>query len=67
MFFDSMLDNRIQPNFEEVNSNSFNIMVNKCLELRKFEEVIPTFQKVGTKPNSKPFQMDVAGYNNLIA
>lgn len=41
-------------------------MANECF-LRNFEEVIPTFRKVGTKPNLKPFQMDVAVYNNLIA
>ena len=61
--FESTLDNHTPPTFQVVNSETFNIMVNECFKPGKFEEVIPTFKKVGTKSNSKAFQMDVAGYN----
>ncbi|KAM0978377.1 hypothetical protein FF1_014361 [Malus domestica] len=52
---------------EAVNSETFNIMVNECFKLGKCDEALATFKKVGTKVNSKPFSMDVAGYNNIIA
>ncbi|KAL2342283.1 hypothetical protein Fmac_010223 [Flemingia macrophylla] len=65
--FDQMLDNHTPPNFQAVNSDTFNIMVNECFKLGNFEEALATFKKVGAKPNSKPFAMDVAGYNNVIA
>ncbi|KAL5131743.1 Pentatricopeptide repeat-containing protein [Glycine soja] len=65
--FDNMLDNHTPPNFQAVNSDSFNIMVNHCFKLGNFELALSTFKKVGSKPNSKPFAMDVAGYNNIIA
>ena len=62
-----MLDNHTPPNFEAVNSDTFNIMVNECFNLSKFDEALATFRKAGTKPNSKPFAMDVAGYTNIIS
>ncbi|MED6138948.1 hypothetical protein PIB30_079272 [Stylosanthes scabra] len=65
--FDQMLDNHTPPNFQAVNSDTFNIMVNECFKLGKFGEALATFKKVGTRANSKPFAMDVAGYNNIIA
>ncbi|RDY14102.1 Pentatricopeptide repeat-containing protein, partial [Mucuna pruriens] len=65
--FHHMLDNHTPPNFQAVNSDTFNLMVNECFKLRNFEDALATFKKVGTKPNSKPFAMDVAGYNNIIA
>ncbi|XP_061376002.1 pentatricopeptide repeat-containing protein At1g10270 [Gastrolobium bilobum] len=65
--FDQMLDNHTPPNFQAVNSDTFNIMVNECFKLGKFAEALATFKKAGTKPNSKPFAMDVAGYNNIIS
>ena len=66
--FDSTLDNHTPPTFQAVNSETFNIMFNEYFKPGKFEEVIPTLKKVGTKSNSKAFQMDVAaGYNNIIA
>ncbi|KAI4298918.1 hypothetical protein L6164_032427 [Bauhinia variegata] len=65
--FEQMLDNHTPPNFQAVNSDTFNIMVNECFKLGKFAEALATFKKAGTKPNSKPFAMDVAGYNNIIA
>ncbi|XP_017984573.1 PREDICTED: pentatricopeptide repeat-containing protein At1g10270 [Theobroma cacao] len=64
--FDDMLDNHTPPNIQAVNSDTFNIMVNECFKLGNIEEAIRTFKKVGTKPGSKPFAMDVAGYNNII-
>ncbi|GAB4846810.1 Pentatricopeptide repeat-containing protein At1g10270 [Ancistrocladus abbreviatus] len=64
--FDSVLDNHTPPNFQAVNSDTFSIMVNECFKLGKFSEAIDTFRKVGTKMGSKPFAMDVAGYNNII-
>ncbi|OIW13594.1 hypothetical protein TanjilG_07936 [Lupinus angustifolius] len=65
--FDQMLDNHTPPNFQAVNSDTFNVMVNECFKLGKFAEALTTFRKAGTKPNSKPFAMDVGGYNNIIA
>ncbi|RZB58850.1 Pentatricopeptide repeat-containing protein isoform C [Glycine soja] len=65
--FHLMLDNHTPPNFQAVNSDTFNIMVNHCFKLGNFEDALATFKKFGTKPNSKPFAMDVAGYNNIIA
>ncbi|XP_030494220.2 pentatricopeptide repeat-containing protein At1g10270 [Cannabis sativa] len=64
--FDQMLDNHTPPNFQAVNSETFNIMVNECFKHGEIEEAIATFRKVGSKVNSKPFAMDVAGYNNMI-
>ncbi|XVE90929.1 hypothetical protein DITRI_Ditri20bG0115100 [Diplodiscus trichospermus] len=64
--FEDMLDNHTPPNTQAVNSDTFNIMVNECFKLGNFEEAIKTFKKVGTKPGSKPFAMDVAGYNNIV-
>ncbi|KAE9595131.1 hypothetical protein Lal_00041164 [Lupinus albus] len=65
--FDQMLDNHTPPNFQAVNSDTFNVMVNECFKLGKFTEALATFRKAGTKSNSKPFAMDVGGYNNIIA
>ncbi|CAJ2676277.1 unnamed protein product [Trifolium pratense] len=65
--FDQMLDNHTPPNFQAVNSDTFNVMVNECFKLGKIDEAVATFRKVGTKSNSKPFMMDVAGYRNIIS
>ncbi|RVW44379.1 Pentatricopeptide repeat-containing protein [Vitis vinifera] len=54
-------------NAPAVNSDSFSVMVNECVKLGKFTEAIEVFKKVGKKQGSKPFAMDVAGYNNIIA
>ncbi|KAF5742500.1 ACT11D09.4 [Tripterygium wilfordii] len=64
--FEQMLDDHTPPNFQAVNSDTFNIMVNECFKLGKFAEAVDTFKKVGTKPGSRPFTMDVAGYSNII-
>lgn len=64
--FDSMLDNHTPPNFQAVNSDTFNVMVNECFKEGKFDEAVNAFRKVGTKMGSRPFAMDVAGYTNII-
>lgn len=64
--FDQMLDSHTPPNFQAVNSDTFNIMVNESFNLGKISEAMGVFKKAGTKPGSKPFAMDVAGYNNII-
>lgn len=64
--FHTMLDNHTPPNTQAVNSDTFNIMVNECFRLGKSDEAVAAFRKVGVKANSKPFSMDVAGYNNII-
>lgn len=64
--FDQMLDNHTPPTFQAVNSDTFNIMVNECFKNGNFDEAINTFRKIGTKAGSRPFSMDVAGYNNII-
>ncbi|XVF23128.1 hypothetical protein REPUB_Repub13aG0011100 [Reevesia pubescens] len=64
--FDDMLDNHTPPNNQAVNSDTFSVMVNECFKLGNFEEALQTFKKVGMKPGSKPFAMDVAGYSNII-
>jgi pentatricopeptide repeat protein len=65
--FDLMLDKHLLSHAEVVNSDTFNIMVNECFKLGKIEEAIPTFKMVGRRRGSKAFEMDVAGYNNIIA
>lgn len=65
--FDNMLDTHTPPTFQGVNSDTFNIMVNETFKLGKISEAIDVFRKAGKKPGSKPFNMDVAGYNNMIA
>jgi len=65
--FDQMLDNHTPPAFLAVNSDTFNIMVNECFKCGKVDEALDTFRKVGTKINSQPFKMDVAGYHNIIS
>lgn len=45
---------------------AFDIMVKECFKLRKISEAFDVFKEVGKKPGSKPFAMDVAGYNNII-
>ncbi|KAL3515759.1 hypothetical protein ACH5RR_022661 [Cinchona calisaya] len=65
--FDSMLDNHTPPTFQAVNSDTFNIMVNECFRLGKVSEAMEVFKKVGKAAKSRPFAMDVAGFNNMIA
>ncbi|XP_057977367.1 pentatricopeptide repeat-containing protein At1g10270 isoform X1 [Malania oleifera] len=66
VLFEQMLDTHTPPTFQGVNSDTFNIMVNECFKLGKFSEAMDVFKKAGTKPGSKPFAMDVAGFNNII-
>nr|GLL23923.1 pentatricopeptide repeat-containing protein At1g10270 isoform X2 [Ipomoea trifida] len=64
--FDAMLDDHTPPVFQAVNSDTFNIMVNECFKLGKVSEAMDTFKKAGKSVKSKPFAMDVAGFNNMI-
>ncbi|CAI9102777.1 OLC1v1001109C1 [Oldenlandia corymbosa var. corymbosa] len=65
--FSDMLDNHTPPTFQAVNSDTFNIMVNECFRLGKVSEAIDVFKRVGKGAKSRPFAMDVAGFNNIIA
>ncbi|KAK6915870.1 Pentatricopeptide repeat [Dillenia turbinata] len=64
--FHQMLDTHTPPNFQAVNSDTFNIMVNECFKLGNISEAFDVFKRAGTRPGSKPFAMDTAGYNNII-
>ncbi|GAV59004.1 PPR domain-containing protein/PPR_1 domain-containing protein/PPR_2 domain-containing protein, partial [Cephalotus follicularis] len=64
--FDQMLGNHIPPIFHAVNSNSYNIMVNECFKSGKYSEAIQVFRMIGKQQGSKPFAMDISGYNNII-
>ncbi|VFQ80817.1 unnamed protein product [Cuscuta campestris] len=64
--FDAMLDDHTPPVFQAVNSDTFNIMVNECFKSGKVSEALETFKKAGKSEKSRPFSMDVAGFNNMI-
>ncbi|GAV59007.1 PPR domain-containing protein/PPR_1 domain-containing protein [Cephalotus follicularis] len=64
--FDQMLGNHSPPVFHAVNSNSYNIMVNECFTSGKYSEAIQVFRRIGKQLGSKPFAMDILGYNNII-
>lgn len=64
--FDTMLDRHTPPTFQGVNSETFSIMVNEHCRIGKVLEAIDVFKRVGKKVGSKPFSMDVAGFNNMI-
>ncbi|KAJ8529731.1 hypothetical protein K7X08_036566 [Anisodus acutangulus] len=64
--FEAMLDDHTPPTFQAVNSDTFNLMVNECFRLGKVSEALETFKKVGKGLKTRPFAMDVAGYNNMI-
>ncbi|KAF9618421.1 hypothetical protein IFM89_001144 [Coptis chinensis] len=64
--FQTMLDNHKTPNTQAVNSETFNIMVNEYFRLGKVSEALTVFRQVGKEKASKAFQMDGAGYNNLL-
>ncbi|XP_043698294.1 pentatricopeptide repeat-containing protein At1g10270-like [Telopea speciosissima] len=64
--FLQMLDNHTPPNFQAVNTDTFNTMVNECFRLGKLSEAIEVFKKAGTQPKSKPYMMDAAGFNNIM-
>ncbi|XP_075520652.1 LOW QUALITY PROTEIN: pentatricopeptide repeat-containing protein At1g10270 [Primulina tabacum] len=64
--FNDMLDDHTPPTFQAVNSDTFNMMVNECLKEGKVEEAMEVFKRSGKGVKSKPFQMDVAGFNNMI-
>jgi len=65
--FHNMLDNHTPPTFHGVNSDTFIMMVYECLQLGKVDEALATLKKVGTKPDSRPFFLDVDGNSQLIS
>ncbi|KAH6802231.1 glutamine-rich protein 23 [Perilla frutescens var. frutescens] len=64
--FHSMLDLHTPPSFQAVNADTINMMVNECFEEGNIEEAMDVFKRSGKGPKSKPFYMDVVGYNNMI-
>ncbi|XP_057772044.1 pentatricopeptide repeat-containing protein At1g10270-like [Salvia miltiorrhiza] len=64
--FEGMLDDHTPPTFQAVNSDSISMMVNECFKEGNIEEAMHVFKRSGKGPKSKPFYMDVAGYNNMI-
>ncbi|XP_022895641.1 pentatricopeptide repeat-containing protein At1g10270-like [Olea europaea var. sylvestris] len=65
--FDDMLDDHTPPSFLAVNSDTFNMMVNECFKDGNVAMAMEVFKRVGKAVKSKPFLMDVAGYNNMMA
>ncbi|CAA2963708.1 pentatricopeptide repeat-containing At1g10270-like [Olea europaea subsp. europaea] len=64
--FHDMLDDHTPPTFQAVNSDTINMMVNECFKEGKITEAIDVFKRTGKAEKSKPFMMDVAGFNNMI-
>ncbi|CAA2961884.1 Hypothetical predicted protein, partial [Olea europaea subsp. europaea] len=64
--FHNMLDDHTRPSFEDVNSDTINMMVNECFKEGKIMEAIDVFKRTGKAEKLKPFMMDVAGFNNMI-
>ncbi|KAG8364036.1 hypothetical protein BUALT_Bualt19G0084400 [Buddleja alternifolia] len=64
--FHDMLDDHTPPTFQAVNSDTFNMMINECFKEGKIEEAMDVFKRAGKGVKSKPFQMDVAGFNNMM-
>ncbi|KAL6003158.1 Pentatricopeptide repeat-containing protein [Asimina triloba] len=60
--FDHMLIAHTPPNFQAMNTDSYNLMVNEYFRLGKFAEAIVIFKRTATKP----CVMDVGCYNNII-
>jgi len=65
--FHDMLDNHTPPTFYGVNSGTFIVMVDECLKLGEVDEALAALKKVGTKPDSRPFFLDIDGNNKLIS
>ncbi|KAL3814552.1 hypothetical protein ACJIZ3_015820 [Penstemon smallii] len=65
--FHYMLDDHTPPTFQAVNSDTVNMMVNECFKEGKVEEAMEVFKRSGKGLKSKPFQMDVGGFNNMMA
>ncbi|CAA0814084.1 Pentatricopeptide repeat-containing protein [Striga hermonthica] len=64
--FHVMLDEHTPPTFMAVNSDTVNMMVNECFKEGNIEEAVDVFKRCGKGVKSKPFQMDVPGYNNMM-
>ncbi|KAL5993261.1 Pentatricopeptide repeat-containing protein [Asimina triloba] len=60
--FDHMLIAHTPPNFQAMNTDSYNLMVNEYCRLGMLSEAVGIFRKTGTKP----CVMDVGCYNNII-
>ncbi|KAI3448374.1 hypothetical protein Pfo_005039 [Paulownia fortunei] len=65
--FHDMLDDHTPPTFQAVNSDTFNMMVNEYFKEGNVAEAMDVFKRSGKGVKSKPFQMDVAGFNNMMA
>ncbi|KAL1542073.1 Pentatricopeptide repeat-containing protein [Salvia divinorum] len=64
--FHGMLDDHTPPTFQAVNSDTISMMVNEYFKEGNVEEAKDVFKRTGKGAKSKPFYMDVAGYNNMI-
>ncbi|KAL8554052.1 hypothetical protein ACS0TY_002326 [Phlomoides rotata] len=64
--FHDMLDDHTPPTFQAVNSDTFNMMVNECFKEGNVQMAKDVFVMAGKGVKSKPFQMDVAGFNNMM-
>ncbi|KAG6402051.1 hypothetical protein SASPL_138921 [Salvia splendens] len=64
--FHGMLDDHTPPTFQAVNSDTISMMVNECFKEGDVEKAKDVFKRTGKGAKSKPFYMDVAGYNNMI-
>ncbi|KAL3651515.1 hypothetical protein CASFOL_004517 [Castilleja foliolosa] len=64
--FHAMLDDHTPPTFMAVNSETVNLMVNECFKEGDIKEAMDVFTRSGKAAKSRPFQMDVPGYNNMI-
>ncbi|GER25337.1 pentatricopeptide repeat-containing protein [Striga asiatica] len=64
--FHVMLDEHTPPTVMAVNSDTVNMMVNECFKEGNIEAAIDVFKRCGKGVKSKPFQMDVPGYNNMM-
>ncbi|KAK6121269.1 hypothetical protein DH2020_044972 [Rehmannia glutinosa] len=65
--FHDMLDDHTPPTFQAVNSDTFNMMINELFKEGNVAEAMDVFKRSGKGVKSKPFQMDVAGFNNMMA
>ncbi|EPS65161.1 hypothetical protein M569_09617, partial [Genlisea aurea] len=65
--FHDMLDDHTPPTFQAVNSETVSMMVSECIKEGNVEEAMEVFKRSGKGVKSKPFQMDVAGFNSMIA
>ncbi|KAG0502999.1 hypothetical protein HPP92_003071 [Vanilla planifolia] len=60
--FEHMLDEHKPPVFMALNTETYNIMVNRCFQEGNFAQAIEVFHKTGLKP----LAMDAGCYGNII-